>query len=151
MKKYLLLILLISLLFSACTENYSNGERIGFITKFTKKGWIWKSYEGEMNVSQTGMTSNAFEFDFSIDNDQQATEPLRLVLDSAAKYGWKVRVMYHEVSGKNWFSNRGHTDYFVTNVIVEDRTPMQTVFGDKNKQNTDGHVIDTIYVVIKPK
>ena len=29
----------------AATENYSQGERIGFITKFSFKGRFWKSWE----------------------------------------------------------------------------------------------------------
>lgn len=147
MKKIFLILFISTFMISGCTENYSNGERVGFITKLTKKGILWESYEVEMNVSQTGMTSNATEFDFSIDNDQNETESLRLKLDSAATLGWKVRVKYHEVFGKNWFGNRGHSDYFVTDVIIEDKTPMQTIFGDK--QNSEhGIVRDTIYVVI---
>lgn len=145
MKKTFLILFISALFISGCTENYSNGERVGFITKLTKKGIFWESYEVEMNVSQTGMTSNATEFDFSIDNDQNDTEPLRLKLDSAATLGWKVRVKYHQVFGKNWFGNRGHSDYFVTNVIIEDKTPMQTIFGDKQ---ASGRVIDTIYLVL---
>lgn len=147
MKKIFLILFISTFMISGCTENYSNGERVGFITKLTKKGILWESYEVEMNVSQTGMTSNATEFDFSIDNDQNETESLRLKLDSAATLGWKVRVKYHQVFGKNLFQNRGHSDYFVTDVIIEDKTPMQTIFGDK--QNSEhGIVRDTIYVVI---
>lgn len=147
MKKIIILICIFSLTLSGCKENYSNGERIGFITKLTKKGVIWDSWEAEMNVSQTGMTSNATEFDFSIDNDQSATEPLRLILDSAVTENWKVRVKYHEVWGlKNFLGNRGHTDYFVDDVIIEDRHPLKSIFGgDSNKK-------DTVYFInITPK
>jgi len=142
--KKLLLILLVSPIFSSCSENYSNGERIGFITKFTEKGMIWKSYEGEMNVSQTGMTSNAVEFDFSIDNDAPDQRIINL-LDSAVRENWKVRVIYHETYGKNWFGNRGHTNYFVKDVIIEDRHPLKSIFGGDNKK-------DTVYFInITPK
>jgi len=70
-------------------------------------------------------------------------------LDSAATYGWKVKVKYHETYGKNWFSNRGETNYFVKEVQVLDRDPMGSVFG--NKQSSGGRVVDTVYVVIIPK
>jgi hypothetical protein len=42
-------------------------------------------------------------------------------LDSAATYGWKVKIKYHETFGKNWFSNRGETNYFVNEVEVLDK------------------------------
>ena len=137
---------------SSCTENYGNGEKIGMITKLSQHGVIWKSWEGHLNVTQTGMNSSGEPFDFSIDNDNQPLNVLA-TLDSAANKGWKVKLTYHETFGKNWFANRGSTDNFVTNVEVLSKNPMQNIFG--NQQNTSsitsGHVIDTIYVVIVPK
>lgn len=122
MKKLIFLFSLLAvaaaLSLQSCSENYSNGKRVGFITKFSQKGLVYKSWEGELNMTQTGMnTSNAFEF--SIDNDN---EPAGLVarLDSALQYGYKVEVTYHEVSGYNWFNNRGHTDHFVTECLLLD-------------------------------
>jgi hypothetical protein len=67
-------------------------------------------------------------------------------LDSAATEGWKVKIKYHETFGKNWFSNRGETNYFVKEVQVLDKDPIGNMFGDNSKSS--GHVIDTIYVVI---
>ncbi len=32
----------------ACGAGYSDGKRSGVITKFSRKGLIWKSWEGEM-------------------------------------------------------------------------------------------------------
>jgi len=85
----------------SCSENYSNGERIGFMTKFSSKGfWSnWKSWEGELNLTQTGMNTSSL-FDFSLDNDQlNQNEKLIKTLDSAAINGWKIKVKYHEVYG----------------------------------------------------
>lgn len=129
------------------SENYSNGDRVGYLAKFSKKGYFetWKSWEGELNITQTGMNTSGEPFDFSIDNDN---EPAGLVaqLDSAARYGWKVELHYHEVYGlKNVWSNRGHTDYFVTSCKVLDREPPLSSFG---KEGNTGHVIDTVYVVV---
>jgi hypothetical protein len=133
------------MLMTSCSENYSNGERVGMITKFTEKGLIWKSHEGHLNATQTGMNS-AEGFDFSVDNDKN--DPLVIAaLDSAANLGWKVKLEYHEVSGFNWFGNRGETDYFVNKVDVLDRNPMGMFGGSKDNAPT-GRVIDTIYVVI---
>jgi hypothetical protein len=46
---------------SSCSENYSNGERIGLITQFSHKGLFWKSWEGQLNLTQTGMNSSGIK------------------------------------------------------------------------------------------
>ncbi len=129
-----------------CSENYSNGERIGFITKFSSRGLMYKSWEGELNLTQTGMNTSSL-FEFSIDNDHQDENVVK-ILDSAATQGWKVKIRYHETVGKNWFRNRGWTSHFVESVEVLDRTPLSMF----NSPQKDGRVvagrIDTIYVVI---
>lgn len=104
---------------TSCTENYSNGKRVGTVTQFSKTGNFFKSYEGHLNVTQTGMNT-ANGFDFSLDNDNEP-KGIAAILDSAQNYGWKVELTYHQVFGKNWFGNRGHTDYFITDVTVLDR------------------------------
>lgn len=111
---------------TSCTENFSNGKRVGTITQFSKTGNFFKSYEGHLNVTQTGMNT-ASGFDFSLDNDNEPKGVADL-LDSAQNYGWKVELTYHQVSGKNWFGNRGHTDYFITDVKVLDRS-FNSIFG----------------------
>jgi hypothetical protein len=144
----LFLLFSIAILFTSCTENYSNGERIGMITKFSKKGLIWSSWEGTLNTTQTGMNS-ANQFEFSVDNDVNDPKVIA-TLDSAATYGWKVKVKYHETFGKNWFNNRGETNYFVKEVEVLDKDPIGNIFGNDQKAQPEsgGRVIDTIYVVI---
>jgi hypothetical protein len=129
-----------------CTENYSNGERIGFVTKFSNRGLIWKSWEGELNLTQTGMNTSSL-FEFSVDNDHQDENVVK-ALDSAATLGWKVKIRYHETAFKNWFRNRGETDHFVETVEVLDRTPL-SVFNSQ-QSNIDNTVskTDTIYLVI---
>lgn len=125
------------------------------VTKFSEKGLVYKSWEGHLNTTQTGMNSSE-GFDFSVDND--VNDPIVIAtLDSAATYGWKVKIKYHETFGKNWFSNRGETNYFVNEVDILDKNPMSSLFGTKSdttstKSNCDckanGRTIDTIYVVI---
>lgn len=41
---------------TGCGEDYSDGERVGPIVKFSKKGLLIKSREGQMNLG--GMTSD---------------------------------------------------------------------------------------------
>ena len=144
--KFIFLALVATLTMTSCTENYSNGERIGMITKFSKKGLIWDSWEGSLNTTQTGMNS-AEPFEFSVDNDVNDSVVIA-TLDSAATNGWKVKIKYHETLGKNWFSNRGATNHFVKEVEVLDRDPIGNMFGNSKDSNRGGRVIDTIYVVI---
>jgi hypothetical protein len=169
--KKILAVLLSLVLLTSCSENYSNGERIGVVTQFSKTGVVWKSNEGHLNVTQTGMNSSV-PFDFSIDNDNESEELIKKI-DSAAQFGWKVKLVYHETFGKNWFNNRGETDHFVTDCQVLEKN-FGNAFNGKNgtvnletsdrlnnieltlKSLTDksqktvvsGRVIDTIYVVI---
>ncbi|MEQ1733445.1 MAG: hypothetical protein ABL940_07215, partial [Bacteroidia bacterium] len=90
---FLAFLVLIYMLIST-TENYSNGERIGFVTKFSSKGRFWKSWEGELNLTQTGMNTSSV-FDYSIDNDAKGMEATIATIDSAVNNGWKVKLKYH--------------------------------------------------------
>lgn len=138
--------LIVILSMSSCSENYSNGERVGLITQFSHKGLIWKSWEGQLNLTQTGMNSSGIEpFQFSLDNDINDST-VRNKIDSAANLGWKVKLVYHETVGKNWFSNRGATDHFITDCIVLDKNPVANIFGGDSTQRN--HVKDTVYLVI---
>ncbi len=131
----------------SCSENYSNGERIGVVTQFSNTGLVWKSHEGHLNVTQTGMNSSV-PFDFSIDNDAEDPKVIA-ALDSAAQHGWKVKLVYHEVAGYNWFANRGNTNHFVTKVEILEKNFGNAFNGpNNNTAPTLGHVIDTIYVIL---
>ncbi len=147
-KSYLWVIAFVIFIIFATTtasENYSEGERIGFVTKFSHKGRFWKSWEGELNLTQTGMNTSSL-YDFSIDNDNESKAVVAMI-DSAVNYGWKVKLVYHEVYFKNWFSNRGETDFFIKSIEVLDRNSL----GNNNKNelnNRLGKIIDTVYVVI---
>jgi hypothetical protein len=146
-KLFLIAIVSATLMIQSCSENYANGERIGVVTQFSKSGVIWKSHEGHLNVTQTGMNSSV-PFDFSIDNDNEPEELIKTI-DSAAQFGWKVKLVYHETFGKNWFNNRGETSHFIEKCEVLEKN-FGNAFNGKN-QNTPqvtGKIIDTIYVVI---
>lgn len=148
-----LVIIVIGLIIAAflvfASENFSNGERIGTITQFSKTGRFCKTWEGHLNVTQTGMNSST-GFDFSVDRDNQPDSIINK-LDSAANKGWKVKLIYHQVKGYNWFNNRGNTDYFINDVVILDRN-FDDPFGNKNASTNvnTGKVIDTVYIVITP-
>jgi hypothetical protein len=144
-KQFILALASASLMLTSCSENYSNGERIGVITQFSETGLIWKSWEGHLNVTQTGMNSSV-PFDFSIDNDSPDQKVIKTP-DSAAQYGWKVKLVYHETAGKNMFSNRGETNHFITKVEVLEKN-FGKAFNGSNQPERTGRIIDTIYVVI---
>jgi hypothetical protein len=132
-----------------CSEDYGNGERIGVITRFAQKGLIWKSWEANLNVTQTGMNTSGDPFMFSIDNNKE-NKALVALIDSAANKGWKVKVMYHECLHKNMTLSRGETDYFVDDLKILDRKFTEKLqFSNTDKQSkTNGRAVDTVYVVI---
>lgn len=124
MKKQKFILILITILsvflLTSCT-NYSEGERVGIITKFSNSGKVFKSYEGELkiapNVATQGMVGNYETFYFSIDNDN--TIECITPIDSIklyARLGIPVVVEYQEVIFLNWFDNRGNEDYFVKSI-----------------------------------
>lgn len=123
MKKifYLLFLVLTITVFGSCKERYSVGERIGTVTKFSNAGVIWRSWDGHLNITQTGMNSAGEPFEFSVDNDKNDPKIISL-LSKASTDGWKVKICYHQVWGlKNVFHNRGESDYFVDSVKVLDK------------------------------
>ena len=128
----------------SATETYSEGERIGFLTKFSHKGRFFKSWEGELNLTQTGMNTSSL-FNFSIDNDKE-DKNLVSMIDSAVNNGWKVKLIYHQTSFKNWWENRGETNYFINRIEILDKNGIGN--NNINSDNRGGRVIDTIYVVI---
>lgn len=148
MKKILLFLMAIMCLtFTSCKEHFSDGERVGTVTKFSKAGVFWDSWDGLLNVTQTGMNSSGEPFTFSMDNDRNDQQRLIDTLVKAQVEGWKVKIKYHQVWGaKNVFNNRGESDYFVDDVIVLDKNFSK--IGDivKGTNKTASH--DTLYVKI---
>lgn len=136
-----------TLALSGCKENYSRGEKVGNLIEFTKKGVVWESWEGSLNMTQTGMNTSGAPFRFSFDRDRSDQDSLINLMKQAQVEGWKLKIRYHEVWGlKNILGNRGDTDYFVDGVTVLDRdfaTPLKHM-GEAEQ----GHVVDTVYVVI---
>jgi len=155
MKKYLILgIALTCLGFTSCKEHFSDGERVGTVTKFSKAGVIWDSWDGHLNITQTGMNSAGEPFEFSMDNDKSDQTAIVNELIKAQRYGWKIKVIYHQVWGfKNIFKNRGESDYFVDSLEVLDKEfahPLGNMEQEK-KVSVLGTKNNPIHVVIDNK
>ena len=148
-KSLLILAIFSSMLLTSCKENYSNGEKVGNLIEFTQKGVWWNSWEGRLNMTQTGMNTSGEPFSFSFDNDRDDQDSLITLMKEAQVKGWKIKLRYHETWGfKNLFQNCGETDYFIDEVTVLDKNfanPLRHSFGGGGRQ---GRVVDTVFVVI---
>ena len=94
---------------TALTWTYSSGERAGYVQKFSKKGWICKTWEGELAlVSIPGTMSEKFYF--TVRDDSVATSINRSM-------GKRVALSYEQHKGIPT-SCFGETEYFVAGVKV---------------------------------
>jgi hypothetical protein len=111
---FLALLLLPLLLFTlyvgmAFTWSYSEGQRAGVLQKFSRRGWLCKTYEGELAMSIVpGVTPTIWEF--SVRNET-------VVPQLGAALGKRVVLHYSEHPGipTTCF---GNTAYFVDSVSV---------------------------------
>lgn len=95
--------------FWSLTWTYSEGDRVGWVQKFSKKGWICKTWEGELAISNVpGSLPQLFHF--TVRDDSVA----RAINDVA---GRRVSLHYQEHVGIPT-SCFGETQYFVTQVRV---------------------------------
>ncbi len=89
--------------------SYSNGERVGYIQKISKKGWTCKSWEGELAmVSMPGSAPQIFNF--SVRDEAVA----RSVTDAAGK---RVALVYEQHRGVPT-SCFGETEYYITGIRI---------------------------------
>lgn len=86
---------------------YSTGERAGYVQKFSEKGYVCKTYEGELVlVSMPGTQAEKFNFTLK---DKSLVEKINNSL------GKRVRITYEEHKGIPG-TCFGETPYFVKNV-----------------------------------
>jgi len=93
---------------------YSNGNRYGLLQKFSQKGTIFKTYEGELILSSVRGNLNvpiaSEKFFFSVKSKDVAQQLMNL-------QGQPVTVHYKEKNGTlPW---RGETRYIVDSVRVQ--------------------------------
>jgi len=95
--------------------SYSTGERAGWVQKFSRKGWICKTWEGEMAmVSMPGSTSEKFAFTV---RDRAVTDEINKVM------GRRVTLHYEEKVGLPT-SCFGETRHYVTGVTLVEEIPL---------------------------
>jgi len=93
----------------ALAYTYSAGERTGYIQKFAEKGWLCKTYEGEIAmVNLPGQMANMFQF--TVRDDKIAA-----LINKAQ--GKQVVLSYEQHKGVP-LSCFGETEYFVNGVRV---------------------------------
>jgi hypothetical protein len=96
--------------------SYSDGDRAGVLQKFSKRGWICKTHEGELAMYVVGgVAPQIWEF--------SARDPA-VIGQLQAAVGQQVRLHYAEHRGLPT-SCFGETDYFVTGVEVVGPPPFR--------------------------
>jgi hypothetical protein len=95
--------------------SYSDGERAGVLQKFSERGWVCKTYEGELALYVVAGVAPTI-WNFSVRDSAVAAELGRAV-------GQNVRLHYREHRGlpTNCF---GETDYFVDRLEVIGPPPL---------------------------
>lgn len=87
---------------------YSEGERTGELIKFSNKGYVFKTWEGEVSQGISG----AQIFKFSVlDSDEKLIQQMK---DLQGEY---VKITY--IERYKTFPWWGDTKYFVTEVVQE--------------------------------
>ena len=88
---------------------YSEGNRSGELIKYSKKGYVFKTWEGELSQGISG----AQIFKFSVmDNEEEVIQQMK---DLQGEY---VKVTY--VERYRTFPWWGETNYYITEVVKED-------------------------------
>lgn len=113
--KVLILVLLVLILgfagFSWVTLHwaYSEGERAGYLQKLSKKGWLCKTWEGEMAmVTMPGTVAEKFAF---------TVPSAKVAAQLDANNGKRLSLHYEQ---HKWLPSScfGDTEYFVTGMRV---------------------------------
>ena len=109
----ILALLIVGLLITYFILNftYSEGSRAGVLMKFSKRGYIFKTYEGELNTGGVGNIANTAQlnqvWNFSVKEEGFA--------DTLHSYEGKKVILFYQQKVKHlpW---QGETDYFVSKV-----------------------------------
>lgn len=114
--------------FSSAGWTYSVGNRAGVVVKFSKKGTMFKTWEGELSQGAVDQGGVREKFHFSVQTDQMQmtrdgdddlvpVEDGKRVVDlvqDALDSGHRVKLLYRQQRGvQSW---KGQTNYFVVGV-----------------------------------
>ena len=102
--------------FAFANYTYSEGSRTGMLLKFSHKGYVFKTWEGQLNlggISQQGGTILNNMWEFSVRSSEKET------IELLNKYeGRRIRLSYKEKM--RHFPWQGETNYFVFKVEAVD-------------------------------
>ena len=108
-------ILAIAFLCLAYWGVYDEGVRAGNVLRISKKGMLFKTHEGQLNLQTFGALKGANpimeSFDFSVEGDE---EQVLKDLEAVALSGERVNL--HYIKRYATFPWRGDTKYFITKV-----------------------------------
>jgi hypothetical protein len=118
----IILVLLIGMLAFSYFGIYDEGVRAGTILRISKKGVIFKTYEGQLNLDSfgalKGTTPFAETFNFSVEKNKPE---IIKELEAVALSGERVNL--HYIKRYVLFPWRGDTKYFITGVEREGKAP----------------------------
>jgi len=93
---------------------YSEGERTGTITKFSRKGMMIKTWEGELSMGGAVQGGTANVWQFSVD-DPAVVEDVQEAQRVGGRWTLKYRQQWKTQSWK------GATPYFIVEVVKAGR------------------------------
>ena len=105
---FILILLVIGYFYAATSWSYSSGERAGWIQKLSSKGWLCKTWEGELALVSIPGSSSVEKFYFTVVNDEVAAQLTGMM-------GRRVSLHYEEKVGLPT-SCFGDTRHYVTRV-----------------------------------
>ena len=100
--------------FATLTYTYSRGDRVGYNQKFSRKGWVCKTWEGELAISNVpGQAPQLFQY--TVRDDAVAQQIQRLE-------GQRMAITYEQHNGvpTRCF---GETPYFVVSARPAGEAP----------------------------
>lgn len=107
----ILVLLVVAYFLVVLSWSYSSGERAGWVQKLSRKGWLCKTWEGELSlVSMPGAAQEKFLFTV---REEAVAEQINKAM------GKRVALHYEEKVGLPT-SCFGETRHFVTGVRVQD-------------------------------
>lgn len=118
----ILLVLILGIAYKVFFGYYSDGERAGTISKLSRRGYVFKTFEGVLNEGgysgETGTLTPRY-WDFSCKLDSVTPK-----LQKALKTGERITLKYHEKIFT--FPWNGDTKYFVVDVEFLEQPQLPT-------------------------
>ena len=108
--KKLVALAVLALALAGCT--YSEGDRAGKVFKLSKKGYVFKTWEGEMVIGDTGIMMGRNVWRFSVTDDNIAKQ-----IQDAKDSDRVISLTYKQVYPR--WTTLTETTYHVTGVKVK--------------------------------